>query len=320
MNYDEFKVTLQEEIQANVSKPINFLEMVSTRVNETLEAIILKLDGENAAPLIYPQKLYADYQAGIPLPMIAASVSEIVTQTEDYPRIPQFTQENAQKCISFALINKAKNKDLLETCPYKDVLDLAAVPKWYTERGSFWVDNNIMQMLHMTREEVLGAAQKNTESNHYICRDIISIIRESMIADGIDIDLLDELYPAREPFMHVLTNRTKIDGSCAVLSDRFMQEVAERLGTDELYLLPSSRDEMLAVNPAIADDIAQLKDMVMSVNRTPGSVRPENVLSDSVYCYNAVTHTLSLCDGMGVSHAGPAQAVKQTYSRGRGRS
>ena len=320
MNYDEFKVTLQEEIQANVSKTINFMETVSTKVNETLEGIILKFEDENVAPVIYPQKLYADYRAGIPVSTIAASISYMLSNTVDYPAVPQLTPENAEKYISFALVNKGKNKGLLGTCPYKDMLDLAAVPRWYTDRGSFLVDNNIMQMLQMTKEEILDIAERNTESESYVCTDIREIIRDVMIADGMDAELLDDMYPVREPLLFVLTNHANTDGSRAVLSDRFMQSVAERLGTDELYLLPASRDEMLAVSPAIADDVTSLKSAVMAVNRDPGAVKPENVLSDSVYCYNAVTHTLSLCDGMGVSHAGPAQAVKQTYSRGRGRS
>lgn len=319
MNYDEFRVTLEEEIQANVSKTINFMETTSTKVNEILKGIALRLDGESVAPVIYPQKLYADYRAGIPISTIASSVSDMLSDTADYPAIPQITPENAQKYISFALINKDKNKELLATCPYREVLDMAAVPRWYMDKGSFLVNHNVMQMLQMTKEEVLDIAERNAESESYICRDIRDIIRDAMIADGMDADLLDDLYPAREPLLYVLSNQENTDGSRAVLSDRFMQSVSEKLGTDEVYLLPSSRDEMLAVNPAIAGDVAQLKDIVLSVNNNPEAIQPDQVLSDSVYCYNATTHALSLCDGMGLSHAEPAQTVKQTISRGRGR-
>lgn len=319
MNYDEFRVTLEEEIQANVSKTINFMETTSTKVNEILKGIALRLDGESVAPVIYPQKLYADYRAGIPISTIASSVSDILADTADYPAIPQITPENAQKYISFALINKDKNKELLATCPYREVLDMAAVPRWYMDKGSFLVNHNVMQMLQMTKEEVLDIASRNTESKKYVCKDINSIIRDALTADGMDAELLDDLCPAREPLLYVLSNKTNIDGSCAVLSDRFMQSVSEKLGTDEVYLLPSSRDEMLAVNPAIAGDVAQLKDIVLSVNNNPEAIQPDQVLSDSVYCYNATTHALSLCDGMGLSHAEPAQTVKQTISRGRGR-
>lgn len=293
MDYEAFKRTLQEKIQALVDKPINFIETESVGINETLEGLILKLDGENVAPIIYPEKLYEGYRVGISLPSIAASVADIVSKACEYPAIPELTLENAQNCIRFALINKDRNRKLLTTCPYKEVLDLAAVPRWYTDRGSFLVDHDIMQILGLTGEDVLSIAERNIEEEHYICKNIKSMIREAELAAGTDAELLDELYLARKSPLHILTNQTGIDGSRAVLSDRFLQEVAQQLGTDELCLLPSSRDEMLAADIA-AIDIEWLRYAVMQVNRNPGAVQPRNVLSDSVYTYNARTHLLSV--------------------------
>lgn len=293
MDYEAFKTALKKAIQGYVTRPVNFIETESVGINETLEGLILKLDGENAAPIIYPEKLYDDYRVGIPLPLIAASAADIVSKACEYPKVPDLTSENAQKCIRFALINKDRNRKLLEACPYKEVLDLAAIPRWYTNRGSFLVDNDIMQILGMTEEDVLRIAEKNTESEHYICKNIKSMIREAELAAGTDEELLDELYFARKSPLHILTNQTGIDGSRAVLSDQFLQEVAQRLGADELCLLPSSRDEMLAADIAVID-IEWLRYAVMQVNRNPEAVQTRNILSDSVYTYNARTHSLSI--------------------------
>ena len=295
MDYEAFKTALKKAIQGYVTRPVNFIETESVGINETLEGLILKLDGENAAPIIYPQKLYEGYRAGIPLPSIAISVADLIKKTYEYPAIPDLTPENAQNCIRFALINRERNRKLLETCPYKEFLDLAAVPRWYTDRGSFLIDNDIMQILGLTGEDVLHIAERNTESEHYICKNIKSMIREAELASGTDAELLDELYLARKSPLHILTNQTGIDGSRAILSDQFLQEVAHRLGADELYLLPSSRDEMLAADTA-AIDIEWLRYAVMQVNRDPGAVQTRNILSDSVYSYNARTHSLSLYD------------------------
>ncbi len=293
MDYEAFKKALQEEIQGYVTRPVNFIETESVGINETLEGLILKLDGENAAPIIYPEMLYDDYRAGIPLSMIAASIADTVNKTYEYPAIPELTLENAQNCILFALINKDRNRKLLTTCPFKELLDLAAIPRWYTNRGSFLVDNDIMQILGMTGEDVLRIAEKNTESEHYICKNIKSMIREAELAAGTDEELLDEMYLARKSPLHILTNQTGIDGSRAVLSDQFLQEVAHCLGTEELCLLPSSRDEMLAADIAVID-IEWLRYAVMQVNRNPEAVQTRNILSDSVYTYNARTHSLSI--------------------------
>lgn len=322
MNYDEFKETLQEEIQANVSQPINFVETVSTKVNETLEGIILRLDGENAAPIIYPEKLYEDYQAGIPLSMIADYASVLVTRTDDYPATPQITPENAQKSISFALVNRDKNKRMLETCPYKEVCDLAAVPRWHTDRGSFLVDNDMAQILQMTKEEILNIAQKNTENQKYTCRSLVEVLQEALIDSGMDREAVGQMFPLQAGIgTYVITNQSGIEGSSAVLSDAFLQQVSERIGNDELYLLPSSRHEMLVADPRILSDPAVLRDIVVDVNHNPAAIRQENVLSDSIYKYNAATHTLSVCDSMGLFHdkAVAKDTIKSNTSRGRGR-
>lgn len=292
MDYETFKKALQKGIQNYVDRPVNFTETESSKINENLEGIILRLEGENVAPIIYPQQLYKAYCAGIPLPMIVASAADTIKQAHEYSEIPDLTPEQAQKHIRFSLINIDWNRKLLETCPYKEVLDLAAVPRWFTDSGTFLVDNSIMKILGMTAGEVLDIARRNTEAEHYVCKDISSAIYEAMLAGGMDTELLDDLYSAGKSPLYVLTNQTGIDGSCSILSDRFLQEVVQKLRADELCLLPSSRNEMLAADIAAAGGIAKLKNDVMSVNRNLRAACPNDVLSNSVYCYNATTHAL----------------------------
>ena len=78
---------------------------------------------------------------------------------------------------------------------------------------------------------------------------------------------------------------------------------------------------MLAVNPNIVDDPAELKSMVMDVNNQSDVLREEDYLSDSVYKYNAKTHSLSMCDSNGLFHdkAIGQDTMKQNISKGRGR-
>ncbi len=293
MDYEAFKNALKKNIQNYVDRPINFIEQDSTKVNENLESLTLRLAGENVSPIIYPQQLYEAYCAGIPLSVITASAANTLKQAHKYSEIPDITPENAQKHIRFSLVNKAWNQKLLATCPYKEVLDLAAVPRWYEENSVFLIDNNILQILGMTADEVLDIAGRNTVSEHYVCKDISSAIHEAMFVDGVEAELVDELYPIGKSPLYLLSNQTGIDGSCAILSERFMKKTARQLGAKELCLIPSSRDEMLAANIA-AIDITNIKNTVMSVNRNLRLFSPGGALSNSVYCYNATTHALSI--------------------------
>lgn len=115
-----------------------------------------------------------------------------------------------------------------------------------------------------------------------------------MLAEGVGAELLDELFLAGKSRLYVLTNRTGNDGSRAVLSDRFMQEAAQQMGADELCLVPSSRNEMIAAAMTDADVPRRLKQILYSVNRDPAAMQPCEILSDSVYTYNAKIHLLSV--------------------------
>lgn len=321
MNYDEFKSNLTEEIQANSEKAIIFTNEIITKTNEILEAITMRLEeleGETVAPTIYPRKLYEEYQQGVPLTQIADAVSASFQMA--VPEIPKLTSENAEKSISFSLINKEKNKHLLENCPYKEVHDLAAIPRWHiSEEASFVVNNNLMTKLRMTKEEVLDIAQRNTEAGNYICKSMNELMKDMMVMDGMDEELANEMFPPEQIPFYVISNEKKQDGSCAVLSDSFMQKTVEKIGAEELYLLPSSRHEMLAVDSNLIDDPAELKSMVMEVNSDPNVIKAEDYLSDSVYKYNAQTHSLSVCDSKGLFHDKglSKDEPKQTFSRGR---
>ncbi|MCM1248014.1 MAG: DUF5688 family protein [Lachnoclostridium sp.] len=319
MNYEEFKNCLTEEIQANCEKTIIFTNEIVTKANEVLEGIAMRFEGEMIAPTIYPRKLYEDYQNGVPLSKIADAVSASFQIA--LPEIPALTLNNAEKSISFSLVNKEKNRHLLESCPYKEVHDMAAIPRWHiSEEASFIVNNNLMQKLRLTKEEVLDIAQRNTEAGEYICKSMNELLKDMMVEDGMDEDLISGLFPPDLTPFYVLSNEKKSDGNCAILSDSFMQRAAEKLGAEELYLLPSSRHEMLAADAGLVDDPVELKTMVAEVNSNPDVIRAEDFLSNSIYKYNAKTHSLSMCDGKGLFHDKDMQkdGAKPTISRGRG--
>lgn len=318
MNYEDFKNCLTEEIQAKSEKVLIFTNEIITKANEILEGITMRYEGDMIAPTIYPQKLYAEYQRGIPFSKITDAVA--ATLKMEIPEIPALTVENAEKSISFSLVNKEKNKHMLENCPYKEIHDLVAIPRWHiSDEASFVVNNNLMQKLKMTKEEILDLAQRNTEAGNYICKSMDEVMKEMMVMDGMPEELADEICPMGQTSFYVISNEKKSDGSCAVLSDSFMQKVAEKIGAEELYLLPSSRHEMIAVDSNSADDSAELKSMVMEVNSNPDIIQTEDYLSDSIYKYNAITHSLSVCDSKGLFHDNvcPKDEPKQTFSRGR---
>ncbi|MBD5502207.1 MAG: hypothetical protein HDR09_00195 [Lachnospiraceae bacterium] len=302
MNYENFKEELQKEIQSRSLRHLEFTLETVTKTNEVLEGLAIRFEGQAIAPTIYPQRLYEIHKKGMPISDIVDFISPTLFDISYYPPIPEFTLENAEKSISFSLINKDKNKELLEQCPYKEVHDMAAIPKWHiTDEASFVVNNNVMQKLRLTKEEVFDIAKKNTESASYVCKRLDDMVRDILLNDGIDEDDISEIIPMGQSHLYIISNPQRLDGSRAILSDSFMQKTAEQIGTDELYLLPSSRNEMLVIDSHIADS-AHLKSMVMEVSSDPNAISNEDFLSNSIYKYDAKTNSISMCDNKGLFH------------------
>ena len=83
--------------------------------------------------------------------------------------------------------------------------------------------------------------------------------------------------------LFVLSNEGGWYGAAAVLDDKIMKSVVERVG-EEFYVLPSSVHELLVVPLNMGMDVGQLKEMVTSINAS--EVALEEQLSDNVYRYS----------------------------------
>jgi uncharacterized protein YyaL (SSP411 family) len=82
--------------------------------------------------------------------------------------------------------------------------------------------------------------------------------------------------------MYVVSNSRRTLGAACILYDGVLEELADKLGGD-FYILPSSVHEVILMAAKNADDAAELKDMIHTINET--QLDPEDVLSDSLYYY-----------------------------------
>lgn len=113
------------------------------------------------------------------------------------------------------------------------------------------------------------------------------------IEEGIPKPIAETmLYEPEEAknLMWILTNKERLNGCTALLYEDEIHKLSEKLECD-LYLLPSSRHEIIAVPSKIATP-EYLTEMVQEVNESV--VDEKDYLSDSVYHYNKTSRTLSL--------------------------
>lgn len=322
MNYAEFIGELQEQIQSKFLEHIEFVSKMVTLTNETVEGMVLQFEGTNGMDItIYPERLYERYKDGISISEMTDYFSkEISHSLENKPQMPEISVENARKCITFSLVNKERNKDLLKLFPHMDVFDMAAVMRWHISANeSFLVDTNIMQKLQMTKEELLKIAKRNTENQKFICEEMTQLMRDLMLGNGIEQEVVDEMIPMVKSPFYVISNENYFEGSSAMLSNTFLQRVANQLNCDELYIIPSSRHELLVANSDLPLDSQALKDIVQEVNADSKVVSTEDFLSNSIYKYDVKNYTFSICDSKGLFHDKGIKKDNEKKDSGRGR-
>lgn len=193
--------------------------------------------------------------------------------------------EEAQKYVTRRFC--AINSPVLENpeIPKREFLDLTC---FYTVvlpdtiekdlNGSITITNDILK--HWEHEGV-----KVTETDLFNA----AIAHESYEIKSM-FEALCELHALTEeisedvtgPKMYVISNKDKQFGAVAMTSHLVLEQVAERMGSDEFYMLPSSIHECLAVSADQAN-VDELRTMVHQVNES--EVEPEERLSESVYHY-----------------------------------
>lgn len=90
--------------------------------------------------------------------------------------------------------------------------------------------------------------------------------------------------------MFVISNSKRMYGGAYLFDTQVLSNVAEIMGCESIYLLPSSIHEIIALPYSDALKISKLKDMVETINST--ELSDNEILSDHVYYYNSVANVI----------------------------
>ena len=172
------------------------------------------------------------------------------------------------------VIGTALNEKLLESVPHKRIEDLAVICRYFTGEGaSFIVTNEAASQIGLEGKEAVQLAIRNSVRDGYRICTMTEMLNQisgtQMPAGGVDERIL------------VITNGMNYRGAAGpFISREVREELRERMGGD-FYILPSSIHECLAVRVSDGAAPEELKEMVMTVNRT--QVAPDDRLSNEVY-------------------------------------
>lgn len=188
----------------------------------------------------------------------------------------------AKKSLFVKLINTERNESLVKQSISKEFLDLSAVVRVILKMdkegmASMALSKGDAEILGMTEEEIYAAALANTL--RLFPPKLMNLGR--YVEMGIGGKLL---FGEDEVTTYILTNQKEVDGAIYFMSPEVVGAIAEAL-EDDLYILPSSVNEVLLVRASeLEDGVDELKEMVRDVNETV--VAEKEILSYSVYHYD----------------------------------
>lgn len=333
MNFDEFKQAIVDNIKDYL--PAKFEES-DVEVRQVLKNNDTVLDGltiqdpdTNVAPTIYLNQFFEEYQNGRDLNDIIGDIADVyiantVDKQMDVSIVTDF--EKAKGNILPRLVNAEENQELLAQRPHMIMDDLAVT--YHLEMGksdngnmSVAITNTILDMYNISQEELHDLAVANLEEKMPATfQGMSEVVKEMMlpqIMSDLDLskeaalDYIEQMIPDGNEQMYVLSNDSKLNGAAAVLNEKAMEDIAEKVGGD-FFILPSSIHELLVVPKQDGMELSDLEAMVQEVNAT--QVAPEEKLSDHVYEYDAKEKELYRADKADEHE----QKVEQKHAKEKG--
>ncbi len=315
MDYEEFKQQVVDNVKDYL--PIEFADAdvnirQVTKNNDTVIDTLYVIKGnEPITPAIHLNESYLNYAQ---TQDFESEIRKLAQLREMAPPVmalnPQGIAnfETAKEKLDCRIINFEKNKEYLKDKPYRQVEDLAMVycvdlSMGKGDMATTVVTYPLLDMWGVSKEEVNDKAMENLKNNDgFQFKSLWSVLKDSMFPELPDDDptLKLMLPPQDGPAMYVLSNEQKCYGAKFLLDTDRMDEIAKQLNGD-FIILPSSVNEVIIMPNADTLDREMFEQMIHQVNTN--EVPDKDILSDHVYCYDAIEHELMRGDRYQEKHA-----------------
>lgn len=290
---EETMERIAEAVRTGLGKGVEVRAMeVGKNNGVVLHGLAVAKAGSAVSQIIYIDGMLGEIESGkVSVLEAAKEVVEIYVENDGEGFVPCYADKIDRQAIldgvTYELVNAGKNAGRLSEMPHRDFLDLAvtySVPirKDGIVVASFAVNRKICDGYGIGEEELDAAARRNAGNEEYVVHHMSSILAGIIGVDETEAGFGCPLY--------VLTNGRKHKGAAVMLFGEYFDRLSEELGGD-LYVLPSSVHEVIAV-PAADADVEKLLQMVKEVNAT--EVSDVDFLSDSVYRYSRAEGRLDI--------------------------
>lgn len=261
--------------------------------------------GSNFSPVIYPDSLFEDYQAGKPLEEILQALSHTIEKS--LPEVPGITKEtvtqalldyeSARHHLSIRLCDPDLNRELLENAVHSKVSDFEAIYQLkFTLPGEgvgySTITPAMLDSWGISMETLQKDAATCTWAEYPILSPMGNMISyltsglslPNLLETGEPIQMSDDMFP-----VFVLSNDRAMQGASLITLPDLLDQIGD-IVQDDFYILPSSLHEVIIVPQNTQMTLDELSEMVHSINES--QVATEDLLSDKVQHYDTKLHLL----------------------------
>lgn len=299
MDLEMFANIVAEQIGRHLPKEwedANISVITKGKINYKKIGILFERDNEKYSPTVYMEEYYKHFNDGWSLEEVLEHLGQLLMQLErdKMPYIEVREVLGDTDNIFFELINTRENEELLKNMPHREFMDLSIVYRCLissNEKGiaTVSIENAMAAYFNLSEQQLYELAYENTKKLFPITiKPMEKVVREIIGEKETDKDnlfVVDE-----ECTMHVVSNGIRAFGANVMLYPEEIAKLAEALGED-LYLLPTSRQEVVAI-PKSKEDLYALADLVYEMNMT--NVPVEERLSHQIYQYDRDTKEITM--------------------------
>ncbi len=306
MDYTSFKAQFVEDVKAKLSEMGADAEVTVNEVkkmNDSYEAITVTPAGSNIGANININAAYAALEDGVTYEDVLDKWVEIInngiiTQRPSF-NLAEITDYSKMKDrLEMQIVSAIANMDLIMNVPHQLIEDMAVVYRFVLSsdengRASYLVTNQILDAMGITTEQLIkDAAEIAPAIKPAEIKGMSQLLAEMMGIEQAQMLGIAPVSPEDEQ-MFVASTPDKLNGAAVLAYPGFLESAAEQFGVD-FYILPSSVHEVILLPEWEEISPSRLAEMVIEVNAT--QLKPEEVLTNSVYHYDSEAKLFELAD------------------------
>ncbi len=262
--------------------------------NISRRGLTISEQGKEAGITVYLDQYYQEYLQGKALSKICGELVSLYREKQPLDiTASELTDYGKMKGkLRIRLAGREQNAAYLEEGPYQIHpvgAEVVYAELARTEEGTLGmrVTHQILKQWGIPEQELFETALENCQKEEGVR--FGTIMSEVEEITGMEMPEDD---PIDKSGLYVLSNQSRNYGAVVLLYPGVLEEVYRKMEGD-FYILPSSVHEVLILSKEAEFTPAELKRIVMEVNRE--QVAPEERLGNDVYEFQGKTGTLQKC-------------------------